>query len=162
MTPRSRNREFQRLLKENSAAVKMMFSAVEPKFLLRQIGDVSSAVKMATNLALMYDGRPKVIKSLLKFILSEEFSGNEEVVEEMRKARVSLEALVLPHLFPVADDQAGLPWTIGQTWYAGKAGPCPPMIRAAAEAATSSEAEAKTGGAAVDISNRDPTQWKIS
>ena len=55
----------------------MMFSAVEPKFLLRQIGDASSAVRMATNLALMYDGRPKVIKSILKFVLSEEFSGNQ-------------------------------------------------------------------------------------
>ena len=55
----------------------MMFSAVEPKFLLRQIGGAAAAVTMATNLALMYDGRPKIIKSILKFILSEEFCGNQ-------------------------------------------------------------------------------------
>ena len=71
----------------------------------------------------------------------------------MRKARVSLEALVLPHLFPAGDDQVGLPRTIGQTWYVGKAGRCSAMIRAAAEAAISSEAEAKKDGA-VDISKR--------
>ena len=79
----------------------------------------------------------------------------QDIMEEMRKCRVSLDALVLPHLFPVSDEQAGLPWTIGQTWYVtGKAGAaCSPIIRAAAEAA--SEADAKTGGAVVDISNRD-------
>ena len=78
---------------------------------------------------------------------------SQEIIQEMRKCRVSLDALVLPHLFPVSDEQAGLPWTIGQTWYVGKAGMCSPIIRAAAEAA--SEADAKAGGAVADISNRD-------
>ena len=98
-----RFREAKDQLKENGAAIKMLFEKATPSFLLRQIS-ASSLVKILVNCVKAYERKPKTLSKVLSFALNEGIIQNPAVQKELRDTQTNLDLLFLQQLYIVNFD----------------------------------------------------------